>query len=226
VWCSATRLPEDVIVVMTDIEVELPVRAVYNQWTQFEEFPEFMENVEEVRQLDDEHLHWKVSIAGVEREWDARITEQSPDERIAWTATDGTENAGVVTFHPLSQDRTKVVLQLEMDPQGFAETVADKTGLVANRAKNDLENFKQFIEARGMETGGYRGEVRRPDDGRVHPNEHAVESNTMQQSEGVVGNMPGGSNSEQREERVNTGNVGREAPYGAPSAPDSMEGGT
>ena len=141
------------------IEVEVPVRTVYNQWTQFEEFPQFMEGVEEVRQLSDERLHWKAEIAGQVREWDARITEQKPDERIAWRSEDGTENAGVVTFHKLSPEKSKVMLQLDVDPQGFMENVADGLGIIKRRAAGDLRRFKEFIERRGAETGAWRGEI-------------------------------------------------------------------
>jgi uncharacterized membrane protein len=144
-----------------DIDVDLPVRTVYNQWTQFEDFPLFMRYVKDVQQKDDTHLEWTVSISGVSRGWEAEITEQKPDQRIAWTATDGTQNAGVVTFHPLSDDTTRVVLQLEMDPQGFLEHVADWGGYLTDRARKDLVSFKEFIEERGRATGEWRGTVER-----------------------------------------------------------------
>lgn len=159
-----------------EIDVNLPVRTVYNQWTQFEDFPQFMRNVDAVTQADDATLHWKATIAGVTREWTAEITEQSPDQRVAWTALDGTANAGVVSFHPLNDEQTRVVLQLEVDPQGFLETVADKTGFIAKQAEQDLADFKKFIEARGVETGGFRGTVERESgEARPHPGEHAEE---------------------------------------------------
>ncbi|MDZ4825935.1 MAG: SRPBCC family protein [Actinomycetota bacterium] len=141
------------------IEVEVPVRTAYNQWTQFEEFPRFMEGVDEVRQVTDTQLHWKAEIAGVKREWDAEITEQIPDERVAWKSTDGTENAGVVTFHRIAPETTKVMLQLDFDPEGFVESAADALGVVRLRTKGDLNRFKEFIEDRGTETGAWRGEV-------------------------------------------------------------------
>jgi len=141
------------------IEVEVPVRTAYNQWTQFEEFPQFMEGVESVRQSDDRHLHWIADIGGVRREWDAEITEQHPDERVAWRATSGTRNAGVVTFHRLDAARTKIMLQLEVDPDGFVEQAGDRLGFVSRRAASDLERFKEYIEARGRETGAWRGDI-------------------------------------------------------------------
>jgi uncharacterized membrane protein len=141
------------------VEVQVPVRTAYDQWTQFEEFPRFMEGVESVRQIDDTHLHWKAEIAGTTREWDAEITEQRPDERVAWRSTSGTTNAGVVTFHRLDDARTKVMLQVDMEPEGFVETAGDKLGFVKRRAIGDLERFKDFIEARGTETGAWRGTV-------------------------------------------------------------------
>jgi len=141
------------------IEVKVPVRTAYNQWTQFEEFPRFMEGVEEVRQVDDTHLHWKADIAGQDREWDAEITEQHPDERVAWKSTGGAQHAGVVTFHRIGDEQSRVMLQLDVEPEGFTEQVGDKLGFVKRRVKGDLERFKELIESRGSETGGWRGEV-------------------------------------------------------------------
>jgi len=141
------------------IEIERPVRTVYNQWTQFEEFPSFMEGVESVTQIDDTHLHWIAEIGGVRREWDAVVTEQHPDERVAWKSTSGTSNAGVVTFHKLADDRTKVMLQLDVDPEGALERVGDALGIIRRRASGDLERFKELIETRGQESGSWRGDV-------------------------------------------------------------------
>jgi uncharacterized membrane protein len=144
------------------IEVKVPVRTAYDQWPQFEEFPRFMAGVESVQQLDDTHLRWVADIGGVRREWTAEITEQHPDERVAWRATDGAENGGVVTFHHLDDATTKVMLQLEFDPDGLVEQVGDKLGIVKSQTKADLDRFKEFIEERGTETGGWRGDVDRP----------------------------------------------------------------
>jgi len=141
------------------IEVQVPVRTAYNQWTQFEQFPQFMEGVEEVRQLDDTHLHWKADIGGQEREWDAEITEQHPDERVAWRSTEGAQHAGVVTFHRIGDEQARVMLQLDVEPEGISEQVGDKLGFVKRRVKGDLKRFKDLIESRGRETGAWRGEV-------------------------------------------------------------------
>jgi uncharacterized membrane protein len=149
--------------VLKAIDVEVPCRTAYNQWTQFEEFPEFMEGVESVTQLDDRRLHWRAELGGKTVEWDAEITEQRPDERIAWTSRNGAQNAGVVTFHRLSDDSCRVTLQLDYKPEGVIENVGDFLGVVSRRAEGDLERFKEFIEARGMETGAWRGEVASPD---------------------------------------------------------------
>ena len=143
------------------IDVDVPVTTAYNQWTQFEEFPQFMDGVESVTQLDERRLHWKVSIGGVTREFDAEITEQHPDERIAWKSTDGTSHAGVVTFHKLNDAQSRVMLQLDMEPEGLVEKVGDKLGIVARQAKSDMENLKTFIESRNLETGAWRGDVPR-----------------------------------------------------------------
>ena len=141
------------------IEVNMPVRTAYNQWTQFEEFPRFMEGIKEVKQLDDKRLHWKAEIAGQEKEWNAEITEQTPDQRIACPSRAGAINGEVVTFHRLSDAKSKVMLQLEYDPQGFVENVGDVLGVVSLRVQGDLERFKKFIEKRSRETGAWRGQV-------------------------------------------------------------------
>ena len=142
------------------IEVQVPVRTAYNQWTQFEEFPQFMEGVEEVRQIDDVSLHWKAKILGQEREWDAKISEQEPDQRIAWHSTTGPTNAGVVTFHRLDDNSCKVMLQMEIEPGDAKTKAADVLGVITAQVKGDLKRFKEFIESRGSETGAWRGEVK------------------------------------------------------------------
>ena len=145
--------------VQKSIDVHVPVRTAYNQWTQFEDFPHFMQGVEEVRQLDDKRLHWKATIGGKTEEWDAVITEQVPDMRVAWTNTTGARNAGVVTFHRLDDTTTRVMLQLDYDPEGVVENVGDALGFVSRRVEGDLERFKEFVEARGQETGAWRGTI-------------------------------------------------------------------
>lgn len=144
------------------IDVHVPVHTAYNQWTQFETFPRFMEGVEEIRQLDDKRLHWRANVGGKVKEWDAVITEQIPDQRIAWRNTTGASNAGVVTFHHINDNTTRVMLQIDYDPDGIVENVGDVIGVVSSRVKGDLERFKQFIEERGSETGAWRGKIEQP----------------------------------------------------------------
>ena len=144
------------------IKVGVPARTAYDQWTQFEDFPLFMEGVMEVRQVTDTRTHWVVEVGGVRREFDAEIDQQEPDMRIAWHSIEGPKHAGVVTFHPLGDDdHSKVMLQMELDPEGFVETVGDALGFVKRRVTGDLERFKEFIEARQVPTGAWRGEVPR-----------------------------------------------------------------
>lgn len=145
------------------VDVKVPVRTAYNQWTQFEEYPRFMEGVQEVRQLDDKRLHWRAQIAGKEESWDATITEQVPDQRVAWTSVNGAKNAGVVTFHYLDPNTTKVMLQLDYEPEGAVEKIGSAIGVPQKRVEGDLKRFKEFIEARGHETGAWRGEIERPE---------------------------------------------------------------
>ena len=145
--------------VVETVDVEVPARTAYNQWTQFEEFPRFMEGVTEVRQIDETHLQWTVEIAGRTKEWRAEITEQRPDERVAWRSEGGTENAGVVTFHKLGDGRSRVTVQIDAEPDGALEAAGDALGLLERRVKGDLGRFKEFVESRGTETGAWRGQV-------------------------------------------------------------------
>jgi len=149
--------------VIESVDVNVPVRSAYNQWTQFEEFPRFMGGVSEIRQLDDTTTHWKTEIDGVKREFDAKITEQLPDERVAWTSTEGSKQAGVVTFHRLDENRTRVTVQMEFAPDGFVESAGDRLGFLDRQVKGDMTRFKEYIEGRGgVETGAWRGQVDRP----------------------------------------------------------------
>jgi uncharacterized membrane protein len=141
------------------IEVNVPVRTAYNQWTQFEEFPQFMEGVEEVRQLDDKRLQWRASIAGKSEQWQAEVIEQTPDRVVAWRSTSGADNGGRVSFQPAGPNATRITLRLDYDPEGIVETAGDKLGFVSRRVEGDLERFKTFIEDRGAETGAWRGEI-------------------------------------------------------------------
>ncbi|MBF6147283.1 SRPBCC family protein [Nocardia nova] len=148
--------------VTESVDVHVPVTTAYNQWTQFESFPQFMQGVERVEQRDDTHTHWTVHVAGATREFDAKITEQHPDERVSWTSEAGPRHAGVITFHRLDEDTTRVTAQMDIDPDGFVENVADKLGILDRRVKGDLERFRDFIEARPQESGAWRGDVDRP----------------------------------------------------------------
>ncbi|MEQ9093410.1 MAG: SRPBCC family protein, partial [Miltoncostaeaceae bacterium] len=144
------------------ITVAVPVATAYNQWTQFEEFPQFMEGVDEVRQLDDTNLRWTVTVAGRQQSFDARITEQIPDTRVAWTSTDGPKHGGAVDFHRLDDDHTQVMVVMDGPDDTMPEKAAGAMGLVERRVKGDLERFKEFIEARGVASGAWRGSVAKP----------------------------------------------------------------
>jgi uncharacterized membrane protein len=141
------------------VEVNCPIRTVYNQWTQFEEFPRFMAGVKEVRQLDDTHVHWHAEIWGKDKEWDAEITEQEPDKRISWKSISGAPNAGTVRFEPLGADRTRVRLVMAYEPEGAVENTGDALGIFSRRVESTVKDFKEYIELRGTESGGWRGEV-------------------------------------------------------------------
>ena len=141
------------------IDVNVPVREAYNQWTQFESFPQFMEGVESVRQQGDTNLHWVATIAGKRQEWDAEITEQTPDQRIAWTSTTGDRNAGAVDFHRVSDNQTRITLTMDIEPSGAVEAIGTALGIPSGQVEGDLKRFKEFIESRGSATGAWRGEV-------------------------------------------------------------------
>lgn len=141
------------------VEVEVPVRTAYDQWTQFETFPEFMEDVERIEQLDDTTTRWHVKMLGQDRSFDADITEQEPDQRVAWKSRGETKHAGVVTFHRIDEGRTRVMLQMDLEPADWIEKVGDALNIVDKKVERDLEEFKAFIESRGEETGAWRGEI-------------------------------------------------------------------
>ncbi|WP_042372102.1 SRPBCC family protein [Streptacidiphilus neutrinimicus] len=146
--------------VQESIEVEVPLHTAYNQWTLFEEFPRFMEGVEEVTQIDARHNHWRTKVGGATREFDTEIVDQLPDERIAWRTIGGeVQQHGVVTFQRLDQTRTAVRMALAFEPEGVAEKAADVLGMVDRRVKGDLKRFKQYVEDRGFEEGGWRGRI-------------------------------------------------------------------
>lgn len=142
------------------IEVDVPLRTAYNQWTQFETFPQFMENVESVTQLDDTHLRWAAEIGGERREWQAEIVDQEPDRRVAWESIDAGGPSGIVTFEPLGADRTRISVEFDWEPEGAKEQVGSALGFDSRQVKNDLKRFTELMESRGFETGAWRGEVR------------------------------------------------------------------
>jgi uncharacterized membrane protein len=149
--------------IIKSVDVHVPIRTAYNQWTQFESFPTFMNGVESVTQIDDRRTHWVTKVGGVRREFDAEITEQHPDDRIAWKSIGGdTRHAGVVTFHRLNDNDTRVTVQMEWQPEGLAEKAGSAVGVDDMQVKADTERFKKFIEERGAETGQWRGDVDRP----------------------------------------------------------------
>ena len=141
------------------LEVNVPVRVAYDQWTQFAEFPRFMDGVKSVQQVDDTHLHWKAEIAGQQKDWDARIVAQRPDEMVAWTSTSGARNAGVVRFDRVSDDVTRITLEMDVDPETPIENLGAFLGVLDHTVEGDLKRFKEFIESRGAPTGAWRGSV-------------------------------------------------------------------
>jgi len=146
--------------IIETVDVAVPVSTAYNQWTQFEQFPEFLDRVESIRQIDDTHTAWRVNIGGQVREFDAEITEQHPDERVAWNSTSGeVDHAGVVTFHRLDDTHTRVTVQLDWQPEGLLEKIGSASGVASHSVKDELEHFKEYIESTGSAAAGWRGDV-------------------------------------------------------------------
>ncbi|WAC67255.1 SRPBCC family protein [Agrococcus sp. SL85] len=157
---------------LTDsVDVKAPISAVYALWTRFEDFPTFMSGVDSITQTSDTELHWEVSIAGVDRSFDATITEQHQDERVAWASTDGETHAGVVTFHRLADDETRVSLQLDWSPQGIVERIGALLQIDDLQIANDLKRFKEIAEqapSSHAAQSGWEGDVERPADSTGH----------------------------------------------------------
>lgn len=141
------------------IDVAVPLRTAYNQWTQFESFPQFMKGIVRVDQLNDHRLHWVADVGGSSREWDAEITEQRPDERVAWKALDQDGPSGVVTFHRLDDSTTRLMVQMDYEPKGIVETAGSAVGLDSRRVKGDLESFKEMIERSTAVSDGWPGTI-------------------------------------------------------------------
>ncbi|GGR19510.1 SRPBCC family protein [Streptomyces roseolus] len=173
------------------IEVEAPLRQVYDQWTQFEEFPRFMDGVEEVRQLDDRLCHWRTKVAGATREFDTEIVDQLPDERIAWRTVGGdVRQKGVVTFERVDDEHTLVRLKMEVEPSGMTDRVGQAMGFVEQRIEGDLHRFKDFIEDRRHATGGWRGRLRPSDSAGGAPGGDLPEYGVPPGDEGPARGMP------------------------------------
>lgn len=193
------------------IDVQVPVRVAYDQWTQFESFPQFMEGVESVRQLDDTHLHWVATIAGKRQEWDAEISQQVPDQRVAWHATSGDENAGAVDFHRLSDDATRVTLTMDVQPSSVVEKIGTALGITESSVKGDLERFKKFVEERQSSTGGWRGEV---EGGQVTGEGQGSAGDRELAGAGSMGMAGTGSDLGDRDYGTGTGSVVGDRDYG------------
>ena len=145
--------------VQKSIEVNVPVHTAYNQWTQFEEFPHFMDGIKEVQQIDDARLFWVAEVGGERKEWFARITRQVPDQVVAWQSEGGSPNSGLVSFHAEGTDKTEIEVHMEYEPTDFKEQAGGALGVASRRVEGDLKRFKEFIEARGKESGAWRGEI-------------------------------------------------------------------
>lgn len=161
------------------IDVNVPVHVAYDQWTQFESFPRFMEGIDQVVQVDDTTLDWTATIAGRAKHWRAKIVEQRPDEIVAWRSIDGARNDGSVRFESLGATRTRITLQIDVDPDGMVETAGTALGVVERQVAGDLVRFRDYIEAHGTASGAWRGHV---EAGKVRDRDREAERETATRS--------------------------------------------
>ncbi len=150
--------------IQQSIDIGLPLETVYNQWTQFEEWPNFMHRVTRVTQEDDATVSFVTKIWGKSKKFKAGIETQQPDERIKWSVSEGIEHTGVVTFHELGPNLTRVMLSFDVDPGGMIEKLARGARHIKRAARGDMHRFKAFIEMQGQESGAWRGVI---EDGEV-----------------------------------------------------------
>ncbi|MEZ4240938.1 MAG: SRPBCC family protein [Myxococcota bacterium] len=141
------------------VTVDVPLRTAYDQWTQLEEFPVIMPIVEQVVQQDDDTVLFRLNLLGRRIEYQARIVEQVPDDRIAWRSVTGKDIGGIVRFRALNEEQTQIMLDLRYERDGFLEIVGDELGLVSERVRAALQSFKEFVESRGHATGAWRGTI-------------------------------------------------------------------
>jgi uncharacterized membrane protein len=153
------------LIIKEGIDVGVPLKTAYNQWTQFADLPQFMKGPQSVDQEEDDETRWVVKIGPSRRRWTAKILEQDPDERIVWESTEGTENRGVVTFHRLDRNLTRVHVEMEYFPHGFVEKVGNIFLMARKRVRKDLRLYRHFLELNGEETGEWRGEISAEDEG-------------------------------------------------------------
>ncbi|MEW2457042.1 SRPBCC family protein [Streptomyces albus] len=153
------------VVILEHIDVGVPVKDAYDQWTRFQDFSSFTRGVQDVTVADDATSDWKAKIFWSSRSWRATTTEQIPDRRIAWTS-EGAKGStkGVVTFHELADDLTRVVLVVEYYPQGFFERTGNLWRAQGRRVRLDLKHYARHLSLRGGADEGRRGEIR---DGEV-----------------------------------------------------------
>jgi uncharacterized membrane protein len=145
--------------VQQDIDIGVPLKTVYNQWTQFEEWPEFMHRLQSVSQEDETHVAFKTKIWGFSREFKAEIVEQRPDERIKWEVVEGVTHTGVVTFHELGPRLTRVEVNIDVQPGSLIEKAARGMRHVKRAVRADLARFKAYVLMNEEESGSWRGEI-------------------------------------------------------------------
>lgn len=131
------------------VTIEVPARAAYEQWAAYETLPRFSDGVINVERRGEDVTHWTVNIAGVTREFDAQVLERIPGRRLAWRSIDGPSHAGALEFEALDDHTTRVTARMDLAPEGFAETAADKLGVINIRVRRDLQQFKQYMEDGG-----------------------------------------------------------------------------
>ena len=145
--------------VQQSVDVAVPVKDAYNQWTKFEDWPEFMHRIESAEQVDDAKVAFTTKIWGIKKRFEAQIVEQHPDERIEWNVEDGVSHTGVASFHKLAPRLTRIEVSIDVEPEGLVEKAGRGMRFTKRAVRSDLHRFKAFAEMNEEPDGGWRGTI-------------------------------------------------------------------
>ncbi|NGO09686.1 SRPBCC family protein [Streptomyces sp. HC44] len=216
---SKGRAGQKPTVIMEYIDIGVSLRTAYDQWTQYQEFSTFTKGVQSANRADDTTSEWQAKVLWSNRSWKAHTTEQRPDDRISWTSegAKGTTK-GVVSFHPLGENLTRVLLVMEYYPTGLFERTGNIWRAQGRRARLDLKHFARYITLRGEATDGWRGEISDGEVVRSHEDALAEEDEAPEEAEEEEGAYeeegPNGEEEEEAEEEPEAEYEDEEVPEG------------